>query len=57
MDVTTEAITARYQANLQNQVAMKVLRKSLDLQAEQGASLVKLIDQAGGLGRRLDQLG
>lgn len=55
MDLSTEGVIARSQANLQNQIAVSVLRKSLDLQAQQGAELAKMIDQAGGIGRQLDQ--
>jgi hypothetical protein len=42
------------QATLQNEVGMAVLRKSLDLSAEQGAEIVKIMSQSSGVGQRVD---
>jgi hypothetical protein len=36
---------------------VSVLRKSLDITAEQGAELAKMMDQSGGLGQRVDLHG
>ena len=53
----TAAVTAQAQALTQTEVGVSVLRKSLDINAEQGAELVKMMDQAGGLGQRVDLHG
>ena len=37
----------------QNQVAVSMLRKTLDISAEQGAELVKMMNQSG-VGQRVD---
>lgn len=55
MEMTATSAAAQVQANTQNQVAVSVMKKALDLQSQQGADLVKMMDQAGGLGGRVDQ--
>jgi hypothetical protein len=55
MEISPVAAAAQSQANLQNQMAVSVLKKSLDMQAQQGAELVKMMAQAGGIGGRVDQ--
>jgi hypothetical protein len=47
---------AQSQAQIQSGIAVSVLRKSLDIEAQQGAALVKLMDQGAGLGRQVDTL-
>lgn len=54
MDISPASIAAQKQFNLQNEVATHVLRKTLDMTAEQGAQLVQMMDQAGGVGQRVD---
>ena len=53
----TAAVTAQSQALTQTEVGMGVLRKSLDINAELGAELVKMMDQSGGLGQQVDLHG
>jgi hypothetical protein len=55
MEITATTAAAQTQANTQNQMAVSVMKKALDIQTQQGADLVKMIDQAGGLGGRVDQ--
>ncbi|HJW71279.1 MAG TPA: YjfB family protein [Geothrix sp.] len=55
MEISPVAAAAQSQANLQNQLAVSVLKKSLDMQAQQGEELVKMMAQAGGIGGRVDQ--
>jgi len=57
MDISPAGLAAQVQANTQNQIAVSVLRKSLDISAEQGAELARMMAQAGGVGQRVDQLG
>ncbi len=54
MDVSPASAVAQSQALLQSGIAVGVLRKSLDIEAQQGAALVKLMDQGAGLGQRID---
>lgn len=54
MDITAVSAAAQSQANTQSQIAVSVLRKSLDISAQQGADLVRMMDQAGGVGQRVD---
>lgn len=54
MDISIAGIAAQKQANLQNEVATRVLRLALDAEAAQGAQLVQMMDQAGGVGQRVD---
>ena len=53
----TAASSAQSQALTRTEIAVSVLRKSLDIDAEQGAQLVKMLDQASGLGQRVDLHG
>ena len=55
MDVTAAA-NAMSQYQLQSGLAMGVLKKALDIEAEQGAALIKMLDQSSGLGQRVDLL-
>ncbi|NTW86429.1 MAG: putative motility protein [Holophagaceae bacterium] len=57
MDVSpVGAAMAQSQAQIQSGIAVGVLRKSLDIEAQQGAALIKLMDQGAGLGRQVDTL-
>lgn len=53
MNVTAAAM-AMSQYQIQSGLAMGVLKKVLDINAEQGAALVKLLDQSSGLGGQMD---
>ncbi|GLH73093.1 hypothetical protein GETHLI_15950 [Geothrix limicola] len=55
MEISAAGLAAEVQANTQNQVAVSVLKKSLDIQAEQGAEMAKMVAQAAGVGQRVDQ--
>jgi len=55
MDISPAGLAAEVQANTQNQVAVSVLKKSLDISSQQGAELAKMMAQAGGVGQRVDQ--
>ena len=57
MEISTTTSAAQAQELTQNSIAVSVLRKSLDITAEQGAELAKMMDQAGGLGQRVDLHG
>ena len=54
MDVSPTGAIAQSQMLLQSGVAMGVLRKALDIQAQLGADLAKLLDQQAGVGQRID---
>ncbi|MCX6548993.1 MAG: YjfB family protein [Geothrix sp.] len=54
MDVSPAGAIAQSQMLLQSGVAMGVLRKALDVQAQLGADLAKLLDQQAGVGQRVD---
>jgi hypothetical protein len=53
VDVTATAM-AMSQYQLQSGLAMGVLKKALDIDAEQGAELVKMLDQSSGIGQKVD---
>jgi TRAP-type mannitol/chloroaromatic compound transport system substrate-binding protein len=55
VEITAASAAAQSQANLQDRLAVSVLRKSLDITAEQGAELAKMVAQSGGVGQRVDQ--
>ena len=42
-------------AAAQAQLGVSVLRKSLDIEAQQGAQLAQMMAQAAGVGQRVDQ--
>ncbi|MBK7292678.1 MAG: putative motility protein [Geothrix sp.] len=55
MEISPAGAAAQAQQLLQQQVAVGVLRKSLDIEAQQGAALVKMLNQSTGLGQGIDQ--
>jgi len=55
VDISPAGAAAQAQQLLQQQVAVGVLRKSLDVDAQQGAALVKMLNQSTGLGQGIDQ--
>ena len=54
MDPLAASAVTQSQAMIQNQVAVSVLKLSLDLTAEQGAELVKVMSQQSGIGQQVD---
>ena len=54
MEPVAASVVAQTQALIQGQVAVSVLKKTLDMSAEQGAELVKMMAQNSGVGGRVD---
>lgn len=54
MIVSPATAVAQNQLKTQDELATRVLKKVLDLNAEQGADLAKMVAQAGGVGQRVD---
>lgn len=54
MNVSPAGIAAQQQAQLQANAGTLVLRKSLDIQAQQASDLLKLVDAQKGLGQNLN---
>ncbi len=54
MDPLAASTIAQTQATIQSQVAVGMLKKTLDITAEQGAELVKMMSQQAGIGQRVD---
>ncbi|HJV21975.1 MAG TPA: YjfB family protein [Holophagaceae bacterium] len=52
--VTPAAISAREQAQTRESFSTSVLRKSLDVQLQQGMDLAKMVAEAGGVGQNLN---
>lgn len=54
MDITPATAVAASQLQTQNEFATRVLKKALDVSAEQGAQLANLVSQESGVGQRVD---
>jgi hypothetical protein len=54
VDITPATAVAMKQFKAQSDLAVGVLRKVLDTSSQQGADLAKMVDQAGGVGQRID---
>jgi hypothetical protein len=54
VDPLVASTVAQSQALIQNQVAVSMLKKTLDLTAEQGAELVKVMSQQSGIGQQVN---
>ncbi len=54
MDVTPASLSSAQQAQTAGQAGALVMRKILDVMAQQGAEQVAMIAQAGNVGRNLD---
>jgi len=52
--ISPAAVVADRMAATRDEVAVAVLRKTLDMTASQGQALARMIDQQAGLGRSLD---
>ena len=54
MDPLAASAVTQTQALVQNQVAVNVLKMSLDIAAEQGAELVQMMSQQSGIGQQVN---
>ena len=54
MDPLVASAVTQSQAMIQTQVAVSMLKKTLDLAAEQGAELIKVMSQQSGIGQQVD---
>ena len=54
MDPLVASAVTQSQAMIQNEVAVSMLKKTLDLTAEQGAELVKMMSQQSGIGQQVN---
>jgi len=54
VEITPATAVAMNQLKTQNEVATRVLKKALDVTAEQGAALANMVAQVGGVGQRVD---
>ena len=54
MDPLAASTVAQTQAMTQTQVAVAMLKKTVDIMAQQGADLAKMVSQAGGVGGVVD---
>jgi hypothetical protein len=54
MDITATSAVAQTQAKTQNDAAVAGLKRAVAANAQQGAELARLVDQAGGVGKQLD---
>jgi Putative motility protein len=54
VDPLAASAVAQTQAMTQNQVAVAMLKKTVDIMAQQGADLAKMVSQAGGVGGVVD---
>lgn len=57
MDISVSAVTDQQAAITQNTVQIQVLKRVLDVQAQQGAELARMVQQAAGLGQGMDVQG
>lgn len=57
ISVTAEGISANQAAATAVQMGTMVARKALDIQAQQGAALVNLMNSSAGLGQNLNTQG
>lgn len=54
MDISPVAVYGQQQALLQGEVATRMLKKTLDLNQQQAAALLNLIDTQNGVGQNLN---
>jgi len=54
VDITPATAVAMSQLRVQNEYAMNVLKKTVDIGTEQGAALIKMMAQQSGVGQRMD---
>ena len=54
MDISPATAVTMNSVRTQNEMATRVLKKALDLNAQQGADLAQMVAQAGGVGQKID---
>lgn len=54
MDISPATAVTMDSVRAQNEMATRVLKKALDLNAQQGADLAQMVAQAGGVGQKID---
>jgi hypothetical protein len=54
VDPLVASAVAQTQAMTQNQVAVAMLKKSVDIMAQQGADMVRLMSQQSGIGQQVN---
>ncbi len=54
MDITVATAVSMHQLRVQNDLTLSVLKKTVEADVQQGADLVKLMEQSGGVGKRVD---
>jgi Putative motility protein len=54
VDPLAASTIAQTQAKVQGDVSIAMLKKSVDLMAQEGADLARLVSQAGGVGQAMD---
>lgn len=54
ISINPASVAASKLALTGNEFSTKVMRKALDMEASQGASLLALMDQSNGIGRNVD---
>jgi hypothetical protein len=54
MDPLAASAVAQTQAMVQNQAGIAMLKKTVDIMAQQGAELAKMISQQAGVGQQVD---
>lgn len=54
MDITPASAVVQSQLQVRSELATRALKKAIDVTAEQGAELAKLVAQQSGVGQRID---
>ena len=54
MDPLAASTIAQTQAQTQGQISVAMLKKTVDIMAQQGADLARMVSQAGGVGGVVD---
>ena len=54
MDPIVASVVAQSQATIQSQIGVAMLKKTVDLMAQEGADLVQLMSQQTGVGQQVD---
>jgi len=54
LDITAATAVSMNQLRVQNDLTLSVLKKTVDMSTQQGSDLAKLVDQSGGVGKRVD---
>jgi hypothetical protein len=54
VDPLAASTIAQTQAQTQGQISVAMLKKTVDIMAQQGADLARMVSQAGGVGQTVD---